>query len=240
LAGSPAGSLIESLGELLAGPLVSAQYLPALADPVPARRRYSVRTEPEIVTALAYASQARLRPALLGQARRLAAETGLADYAEVSAALEAADPSTPTPVHSDSALGVRIRTLALEAAAAVASRADPAARGLLTEPERRAWQRRLAAATAIAGVLSCSPHAAAQELLHRRQDPHWRAELMADLAGVDLPADAVERVAAAEQMANRPVSAATRDRTRQRRPQRPMVGPGAPMRLRPELGGCGV
>ncbi len=224
-------------GTALSGPLPGAQFLPALAGP-PAGQVMSVHAEPVIATLVAHAPEDRLRAALVTQARRLAAETGLGGYPEVVDALDRAATGRSWTVDDDSALGIRLRTVAAEAHAALESRRDERARDLMTEPERRAWQRRATAAQAIVGVLGRPPREAAPFLLRSRVDPRWREELAVDLGDVVVPEGAAEALAAAE--ATR-AAAPRRAAPLVMRPQR--RSPTAPRRVgvvAPMTGGTGT
>jgi hypothetical protein len=61
--------------------MLSAQFLPMLPDPEEVDP-FSARSEPELAMFIAYAPEEQLRAALLEQARRLAAESGLDSYPE--------------------------------------------------------------------------------------------------------------------------------------------------------------
>lgn len=190
---------IEFDAELLHRPLPSVQLLPLLPDP-PTAGAVSARTEPLLAAQLAYADEARLRAALLAQARRLAAETGLDGCPELVEALDRAAAGQRWRVSDDSPLGLRVRRIAAEAHAASASRGDAVAGGLITEPERRAWARRRRAAEAIVHVLGPdTPRISGGHLLRCRLDPDWRAEFDADLGPVPLPAGAIDELVAAEE-----------------------------------------
>jgi cell wall assembly regulator SMI1 len=190
---------IEFDGDLLRPPLPSTQFLPVLPDP-PTTSAVSARVEPLLAAQLAYADEERLRAALLAQARRLAAETGLDGYPELVVALDRAAAGDRWRVEDESPLGLRVRRIAAEANAASASRGDAVARDLITEPERRAWARRQLAAEAIVHVLGpTTPRISGGHLLRRRLHPNWRAQFGADLGPVPLPDGAVEELVAAEE-----------------------------------------
>ncbi|GIH17685.1 SMI1/KNR4 family protein [Rugosimonospora africana] len=107
-------------------------------------------------------------------------------------------------VDDDSPLGLRVRAVAAEAGAAVASRtAAGQPRQLLTEPERMAWMHRHAAAEAIVGVLAAMSPVAGGHLLSRRLSPDWRAQFMTDLGELAIPDGAIDELVAAEERAIR-------------------------------------
>lgn len=84
-------------------------------------------------------------------------------------------------VDDASPLGHRLRTVAAEAHAAHRSGIDVNARTLLSEQDRKAWQRRANAGRALLALLHLPLRDAAGTVLSQRLDPHWRDELTADL-----------------------------------------------------------
>ena len=177
--------------------LLSARILPVLAD-IQQRAVMSPRAEPQIAALIACAADDRLRAALSAQNRRLAAETGLDRYPEVAEALDRAEAGEVWTVSDESPLGLRLRRVAAEAGAAVASRTDLAARGLLTEPERQAWMRRNSAGNALRAVVGQPPREAAFAVLNQRRAADWRAQFAEDLGEVEVPEGTAERLQEAE------------------------------------------
>lgn len=208
----------------LDAPLLSAHILPVLPD-LSHRSKLSANSEPTIAELVACAVEGQLRAALLAQTRRLAVETGLDRYPEVTDALERAEAGETWAVTDESPLGMRLRQMTAEADAAAASRTDPVARDLLTEPERRTWMQRSSAGRALRAVVGCPPREAAFEVLHQRRDANWRAQFADDLGEVDVPEGTAARLQEAErQEYEESVAHARRHPVGQllRRPQRPV------------------
>jgi cell wall assembly regulator SMI1 len=183
----------------LGGPLLSGRILPVLADPRPRAAGIPARGEPRIAELVACADDGRLRAALLAQTRRLAVETGLDRYPEVTEALGRAETGETWTVADDSPLGMRLRQVDAEAEAARASRTDPLARDLLTEPERTAWTWRSSAGDALRAVVGLRPREAVFSVLNQRRDPDWRAQFADDLGEVDVPEGTAARLQESEQ-----------------------------------------
>ncbi|MEE6259507.1 DUF6461 domain-containing protein [Plantactinospora sonchi] len=197
---------IEFDGDLLRPALSSAQFLPALPGP-PSGGAFPAQAEPTVLARLTHADEARLRAALLAQARRLAAETGLDGYPELVEALDraAAGEHLPSGVDDNSPLGLRVRRIAAEAHAAYATMRVDAEGPRYTEAERRAWLRRRQAAEAIVGLFGPAPlRISGTHLLQSRLHPAWREQFIADLGPVDVPDGAVEDLIAAERRAPGP------------------------------------
>lgn len=182
---------------VLRAPLRSARILPLLDD-VRSRppQAVPVSAEPVVAGLVAYAPPERLHAALAAQASRLAEEVGLDAYAEVTQALRRAQAGDIWRVGDDSALGVRLRTVAADMSAARESSSDDHARHLISDPERGAWSVRFHAAQALLHLWQLPPRDAAWGLLHQRRNPNWRAEFAADLGDVPVPPDALERLMA--------------------------------------------
>jgi hypothetical protein len=170
-------------------PLPSGLVLPVLGD-VP---EWSCRPVTEIrdfdLGALVERTPApRLRAAMVVQLRRLAAETGLDAFVEVTQALAGIERGEFPELVEDSPLDLRMRTLVAEAAAARPALRPPWQRGrdepeLPTTPEDfQAWQLRADAADALRRFLQLPLPVAAQSILHRRLSEDWRSELAQDLA----------------------------------------------------------
>lgn len=166
-------------------PLASALLLPVLDDvpteeyPVTSVRDFDLgalldRTPPE-----------RMRAALAAQLARLASETGIDSYREITGALDRIRRDEPVELTAGGDLDLRIRTLAAEARAARglldAARygADPAP---VTEADLAAWSVRHSAAGALRAFLLLPLPAAAETILNRRLSVRWRDDLAADLA----------------------------------------------------------
>ncbi|MEU3184423.1 SMI1/KNR4 family protein [Streptomyces sp. NPDC006923] len=160
----------------LTGELASAQVLPVLPGTDGRYRPPTVLAE-HIVAA----PESRLRTALATQMASLATETGLDAYPEVIEALSRTGQGEPQGVDDDSPLGVRLRTVFADAAAAQRFPQDKDRRILLDHSESQAWQQRAAAAGVLIDVLSLPAREAVGSVLHQRLNPHWRAEFMAQL-----------------------------------------------------------
>ena len=192
-------ALPGSLGGLVAGRLRCVRVLPLLADPAAVPFRWPVRVDPGVVTKVAYAREEQLRPALVAQARRRVAATGLDGYPEVVGALEEAAAGPTRPVEADSPLGVVLRTVCAEAQAALGMLGDREHRDLIGREELAARQARAATAQALHVLLAGPPSAAAYEVLGPPDQFEDRDALLADLAAVEPPPDAVERLEEHEQ-----------------------------------------
>jgi cell wall assembly regulator SMI1 len=182
------------LGGLLAGAMGCARVLPLLGDPAAVPFRWPVRVDPGVVSKVAYAREEQLRPALVEQARRRVAATGLDAYPEVVGALEEAAAGPTRAVEADSPLGVVLRTVCAEAQAAFGMLRDREHRHLIGREEVTAWQARAAAARALHLLLAGPPSAAAYEVLGPPDQFEDRDALLAALAAVEPPPDAVERL----------------------------------------------
>jgi hypothetical protein len=169
-------------------PLRSARILPLLDD-VRARspQTVPVAVEPVIAGLVACAPLERLHAALVSQASRLAEEVGLDRYAEVAQALRRARTGDIWQVDDDSALGVRLRTVAADASTAHESTSDDHARHLISAPERAAWGVRREAVRALLQLWQLPPRDAAWDILQQRRNPNWRSEFATDLGDVPVP-----------------------------------------------------
>ncbi|PPS88094.1 SMI1/KNR4 family protein [Streptomyces sp. MH60] len=130
----------------------------------------------------------RLRTAMAAQLRRLAAETGLVTFPEVSRTLDAVDLGGTPELVEDDALDLRMRTILAEAAAARPAlepswRRDRNAPGFpATRDDFHAWQLRADAADALRRFLQLPLPVAAATIVHHRLSDDWRRELAEDLA----------------------------------------------------------
>ncbi|MFF5566394.1 DUF6461 domain-containing protein [Streptomyces sp. NPDC012623] len=161
--------------DTLAGALDSAQLLPVVGDsgwPAPLTHAFAplVAAPPE-----------RLRRILASQMGSLAAETGLDTYPEVNGVLPQVGREVRPGFEEDSALGLRIRRVLAEAEVARGTLRDADNRPLITSTEALSWRDRADAARALVDALTRPPADALGRVLHQRQDPHWRAELRAQL-----------------------------------------------------------
>lgn len=180
--------LTGSLGEALAGRLRYARLLPLLADPVAVPYRWPVRVDPALVAKVAYAREEQLRPALVAQARRRMAATGLDTHPEVRSALAEAAAGPTRQADADSPLGLLLRRI--DAAARTAPAAD--------DPRHRHREgieaARAAAAKALHVLLAGPPSAAVYEVLGTPEQFDDRDAFLAALAAVEPPPDAVARL----------------------------------------------
>ncbi|MFJ8450365.1 SMI1/KNR4 family protein [[Kitasatospora] papulosa] len=160
----------------LTGELASAQVLPVLPG---LDGRYRPPTElAEYITA---APEARLRTVLATQMCSLAAETGLDTYPEVIEALPQAGQDERQGVDDDSPLGIRLRTVFADAAAAWSLPRGDDGHLLIDHSERKAWRHRADAAGALVDALSLPAREVIGSVLHQRRNPNWRAEFMDQL-----------------------------------------------------------
>ncbi|MFF5719481.1 SMI1/KNR4 family protein [Streptomyces buecherae] len=183
------GLLRRELGIVLAdhalhGPLTAAHFLPLLHDP-PAASSFGEG----MGRLLADVPDQRLRSALTGQVRHLAERSGLAAYPEVGQALDDVGGGWTGPVDDESPLGLRLRTVRAETQAiqrirSVGRRGDPDEPIALNRAEELAWWRREEAARALHALVLLPPRAAAPVVQHARHTPHWRADLLAEVAAV--------------------------------------------------------
>ncbi|MFE9726491.1 SMI1/KNR4 family protein [Streptomyces sp. NPDC005794] len=160
----------------LTGELASAQVLPVLPG---VGGRY--RPPTELAEHITTAPEARLRTVLAIQMSSLAAETGLDTYPEVIEALPRAGQDEGQGVDDDSPLGIRLRTVFADAAAAWRLPRGGDGRLLIDYSEREAWQHRANAAGALVDALSLPAHEVIGSVLHQRRNPNWRAEFMDQL-----------------------------------------------------------
>ncbi|MCT7352772.1 SMI1/KNR4 family protein [Streptomyces sp. 15-116A] len=124
----------------------------------------------ELATLVATLPRERIAVAAWRQMRRLAVETGLARYPEVTAALDAAQRGETVELRQDNALGLRLRSVIAQAG------------------ERRDNHRRWAAQTMV--VAACGlPHHAVADIATARHHLSltWRDDLLADLGAPPLP-----------------------------------------------------
>ncbi|MFD8010343.1 SMI1/KNR4 family protein [Streptomyces sp. NPDC058955] len=149
------------------GPELPAPHLPE--DPAERLKVGFLHGLDELAAVVATLPAERVAAAARAQARRLAEETGLAAYPEVSAALAALDAGTPDPAPDSPAL-LRLR--------AVAAAADA-----------RGDRIRSFAAVQLAHALRGSAYRAVAEIPTARSlyVPHWRDDLHADLGAPPLP-----------------------------------------------------
>ncbi|MEU9591762.1 SMI1/KNR4 family protein [Streptomyces sp. NPDC048193] len=190
LAGLPNAFGIDfALTRALDEPLTSGLVLPVLEDfPEWTCRPASDIRHLDLATLVERTPEPRLRAAIAAQLRRLAAETGLDAFTEVTRTLEAVDRGESPEFVEDSMLDLRMRTLAAEAAAARPA-LEPSWRRERNAPELpatredfEAWQLRVDAADALRRFLLLPLPIAAASVLHRRLSEEWRSELDRDLA----------------------------------------------------------
>ncbi len=179
---------------LVAGRLVGGRVLPVLDDPAAVPFRWPVRVDPEVVARIAYATEEQLRPALVARARRRVAATGLDGWPEVRAALDEAAAGPTRQAAADSPLGLLLRRVVAEARAALDMPRDPADLDPAGGAERAERQARAAAARALHALLAGPPSAAAYEVLGTPDEFDDRDTLLAALAAVEPPPDAVTRL----------------------------------------------
>ncbi|MET9764144.1 hypothetical protein ABZ016_34665 [Streptomyces sp. NPDC006372] len=124
----------------------------------------------------------RLRVAVAAQLTRLASETGIDTYPEVSDALDRIHRGLPVRCDQEDPLGVRMRTLAAEVHATreLLRHEDS---GPVSDEDLTAWVARDHAARALREFVRLPLPAAAATVLQQRVSLHWREELAADVRG---------------------------------------------------------
>ncbi|GJF22399.1 SMI1/KNR4 family protein [Streptomyces sp. HO565] len=190
LAGLPSAFGIDfDLARALDEPLISGLVLPVLEDfPEWSCRPVSETRDFDLGALVERTPAPRLRAAMAAQLRRLAAETGLDAFTEVTRTLAAVDRGETPDLTEDGALDLRMRALAAEAAAARPAlepswRRDRDAPELPTTREDfEAWQLRADAADTLRRFLQLPLPIAAASVLHRRLSEDWRSELARDLS----------------------------------------------------------
>ncbi|MEV6955573.1 SMI1/KNR4 family protein [Streptomyces sp. NPDC051183] len=172
-------------------PLASALLLPVLDE-----HDASARPEPSWVRdfdlgeLVARTTPEQLRAVVAGQLVRLAAETGIDTYPEVSRALERIGRDEPVELPADGPLELRMRTLAAETHAA-RKMLDTARyrceESPVTQADFSAWALRDGAVRALRDFVLLPTPTAAASILHQRLSARWRDDLMADLAEQGAP-----------------------------------------------------
>ncbi|GAA2380300.1 hypothetical protein [Streptomyces coeruleofuscus] len=122
----------------------------------------------------------RLRAAIGAQLSRLASETHLDTYPEVTEALDRIHRGLPVDVDQDGPLGLRMRTLAAEVHATRELLRDGDT-GSVSHEDLTAWTARDRAAHALREFLLLPLPVAAATILEQRFSLHWHDELAADL-----------------------------------------------------------
>jgi cell wall assembly regulator SMI1 len=180
--------------DVLTNPLPTGAILPLLADAPEEPQRLSPRIDPEVATAIEYATEEQLRPAVIALARRRAAALGL----DVEVALAE---SSQGAIDNDSPLGRTLRALHAEADAVRTAWLDfgSPVREMLTEPERNTWFQRDRFASAVAELVTRPAAIAAHSLVGPPDTFAERAEFLDALAEVEAPADAASLLEQAEQ-----------------------------------------
>lgn len=186
---------IEFDPEVLTGPLPGGPFLADLPDRAVITRGLSLNHGAQVAALCAYATADQLQQALVIQARKLVAEAGLTEYPEFTAALERLAAGETWPVTGESPLGLRVRMLAAENAAADAAAPWENKSPALTRQDRDAWQQRWRAAEAIMELIAGPPRRAARFVLAERQELGWPDQLAADLGPVDIPPGAQDAIA---------------------------------------------
>jgi cell wall assembly regulator SMI1 len=166
--------------------LTSALLLPVLEDVDGASNRYvGVVRHFDLAALIERTPPARLRTAMAAQLARLAAETRLDVYDEVSDALARTTRGESVHLAPDSPLDLRIRTLTAETWAARQMVSGQRGRrddnGPVTHADFSAWALRVEAARALREFVDAGAPAAAATILHLRMSAHWRTQLAADL-----------------------------------------------------------
>jgi hypothetical protein len=180
---------------ILSGPLLGGPFLADLPDRAVITRGLSLNHGGQVAALTEFAAPDRLRPALVIQARELAAETGLTEYPEITDALDRLAAGETWPVTGDSPLGMRFRLLAAENAAGSSAPKWENRSPELTPADRAAWRHRFNAAEAIMELIAGPPRRAARFVLAERKDPGWPDRFAADLGPVDIRPGAVAATA---------------------------------------------
>jgi hypothetical protein len=217
-------------GEALAGPLLCAQVLPLLDDPPAEPAPPPVLADPDLAVAVGFAGETRLRTAVAGVLRAQADAAGLGDDAETSQALADADRREPRAVADDSPLGVLIRTLHAQAATATAAASDQQAPARPSQAEVAERARRAATAADVHALLARPAAVAAYRIVCRSPEQRWRADLLAALADVAVPPDALDTLRAAETARRAAIPRVRLREPKQPRPRAPRpAAPAAPL-----------
>jgi hypothetical protein len=124
----------------------------------------------------------------------------LGEHPEFGAALDAAVAGPTGPVDDFSALGVLLRTQHAEATAAFTRIWESA----VPTPDRRAWRLRSDLARVVGEFVARPAAVSAYSLATFQEQVSQRDRLLAGLADVTVPADAVERLAGAYQTRHAP------------------------------------
>ncbi|MFE9093288.1 SMI1/KNR4 family protein [Streptomyces sp. NPDC007264] len=151
-----------------AGAKIPRLDLPS-GPPQPLKAVYLLGLE-ELGALVATLPRERVARAALSQMRRLAVETGLAKYAEVTQALDAAERGEAVPMGQDGPLGLRLRAVIAQATS-------------LQDSHRR-W-----AAEAMVVAMWGLPQRAVEKIASSRSglSAEWRDELLEDLGGPPVP-----------------------------------------------------
>ena len=180
---------------ILTGPLPGGPFLAELPDRAFITRGLSLDHGGQVAALTEFAAPDRLQPALVIQARELAAETGLTEYPEIADALDRLAAGETWQIAGESPLGMRFRLLAAENAAANSAAPWENRSSVLTPADRDAWGQRFKAAEAIMELIAGPPQRAARFVLAERKDPGWPDRFAADLGPVDIPPGATSAIA---------------------------------------------
>ena len=175
--------------------MLGGPFLADLPDRAVITRGLSLDHGARVAALCAYATAEELQQALVIHARKLAAETGLTEYPEFTGALERLAAGETWPVTGDSPLGLRVRLLAAEHAAADVAAPWENRSAALTRQDRDAWRQRSRAGEAIMELIAGPPRRAARFVLAERKELGWEDQLAADLGAVDIPSGAEEAIA---------------------------------------------
>jgi hypothetical protein len=183
---------------ILTGPLLGGPFLAGLPDRAVITRGLSLDHGGQLAALTAFAAPDRLQPALVTQARALAAETGLSEYPEIAGALGRLAAGETWQVTGDSPLGMRFRLLAAEKAAAGPVSPWENRSSVIMPEDAAAWRDRFRAAEAIMELITGPPRRAARFVLAERKDAGWPDRFAADLGPVDIPHGAAGAIAEQE------------------------------------------
>lgn len=185
---------------LLSGPLRAVPVLPMLPEPAHEPRLVHVEFDHDLIATIESATEPQLRSGVADALRHAIDATELGEHPEFGAALDAAVAGPTGPVDDFSALGVLLRTQHAEATAAFTRIWESA----VPTADRRAWRLRSDLARVVGEFVARPAAVSAYSLATFQEQVSQRDRLLAGLADVTVPADAVERLAGAYQTRHAP------------------------------------
>lgn len=178
----------------LARPLVGAAVLPLAPDPPSTPNRTAIEADPDLYSAIEYASEDQLRRAVAEQLQREADAVGLGDDRAIGEAIDQAARGRIPALTPDTPLDRLIRSVQAEYQAFAHRPWET--RNLVSQEDKATWSRRKYFTDALHALLVRQAIVAAYAA--RPGDPANRADFLRDLGTVDVPANAIELLKAAE------------------------------------------